>query len=134
MIRETPGRKKREGRLDHKPFPRGRTTAGKDGCHRSEGETAANRRAGAIGAETLPVRPVAETRYLTLAERTAADIARRLNRTMTPATRRKWERRAAPQQALVDALRPVIAELDRTHCYAEAERLAVLRVVDGAEA
>lgn len=53
------------GSLERKAVQRGRTSAGKDGGDGSERQTATNRRAGAVGAETLPTRPAAARRTVT---------------------------------------------------------------------
>ena len=67
-------------------------------------------------------------RALTMTEREAVYLAGRLNQGGTSRTVAKWTERARRYQPLVDQLRPVLAELSKTECQAEAERKAVLAV------
>lgn len=69
--------------------------------------------------------------YLTAREREAVHIAGRLNHGhYSVATVKKWTKRAAQYQPLVDQLRPLLAEFMKTECLAEAERKAVMAVRD----
>lgn len=65
------------------------------------------------------------TDAITAAEREAAHIARKIN-VSYGRTLRKWIDRGRQYRPLVDRLRPLIAEFDKSECWAESERKAIL--------